>query len=332
MNVRLVASSVLVFLLSHSAPGQQMPRDVEEIGSPAGGTANAADVSKQKLMLRIAMEEAAVRRVESAHATNVELGKAYMQLGQWCQEGVQWGRSEAALKHAISLLRHTPEPGADFATALSQLASLHVMMGKFRESERENQEALRLRQDLGDQLQIARSRGDLAILYLAKQKYEKARDLARQAEAEFVTNGRASAMDRITARFTLAEALCFLNECPSVIPLLKATLAEAEATLHPDDFPLGLSTFLLGYAYWKSGKMFEAEEYLKRGMVQMNAQLGWGHPAYLKALKCYAQFLHENQQVEAANVVERRIRQAEAVVNVHSIQTAQGMFGVDGLR
>jgi hypothetical protein len=34
----------------------------------------------------------------------------------------------------------------------------------------------------------------------------------------------------------------------------------------------------------------------------------------------------------AANVVERRIRQVEAVVDVHSIQTAQGMFGFGGLR
>jgi hypothetical protein len=64
----------------------------------------------------------------------------------------------------------------------------------------------------------------------------------------------------------------------------------------------------------------------------MDIQLGWGHPAYLKALTFYAQFLHEDRQVEAANIVERQIRQAEAVVDVHSIQTAQGMFGSSGLR
>jgi hypothetical protein len=63
----------------------------------------------------------------------------------------------------------------------------------------------------------------------------------------------------------------------------------------------------------------------------MSLQLGWGHPAYLKALRCYAEFLHANRQGEAANVVERRIRQAEAVVDVHSIQTAQGTVGIDGL-
>jgi tetratricopeptide (TPR) repeat protein len=332
MNVRLVAGSVLVLLLSHSAPGQQMPRDVGETGAPAGVTADAADVFKQKLMRQIALEEAAVRQAESAHATSLELATTYMRLGLSYSSAAQWERSEAVVEHAVFLLRRTSATVADLATAITQLASLHLLMGKVRESEREEQEALRLREGLGDQLQIARSRSDLAILYLAKQKYEKSRDLARQAEAEFVTNGRATALDRITARFTLAEALCALKQCPSVIPLLKATLDEAKATLHPDDFPLGLGIYLLGYAYWKSGNMSEAEEYLKRGTAQMNAQLGWGHPGYLKALRCYAQFLHENQQVEAANVVERQIRQAEAVVNVHSIQTAQGMFGVNGLR
>jgi tetratricopeptide (TPR) repeat protein len=331
MNVRLVASSVLVLLLSHYAPGQQVPRGVDETEAPAGVMANAADAFKQKLTHRIALEEAAVRQAVSAHATNVELSKTYMRLGVSYSDSAQWERSEAVIEYAVSLLRHTSVAGGDLATAITQLASVHLLMGKLRESEREDEEALRLREGIGDQLQIARSRSDLAILYLAKHKYEKARDLARQAEAEFVTDGRSTSSDRMTARFTLSEALCSLKECSSVIPLLKATLDEAKATLRPDDFSLSLSTFLLGYAYWKSGNMSEAEKYLKRGIVQMNTQLGWGHPAYLKALKCYAQFLHENQQAEAANVVERQIRQAEAVVNVHSIQTAQGMFGVDGL-
>jgi tetratricopeptide (TPR) repeat protein len=309
-----------------------MPPGVNEIGTPTQANANSAETFKQTLMRRIVLEEAAVRQAESAHATNVELSKTYMRLGLSYSDAAQWDRSEAVMERSVFLLRHASGAVGDLATAITQLASLHLLMGKFRDSEREEQEALRLREGVGDQLQIARSWSDLAILYLAKQKYEQARDFARQAEAEFVTNGRANAVDRITARFTLSEAVCALKECQSVIPLLKAALDEAKVALHPDDFPLGLGTYLLGYAYWKSGNMSEAEDYLKQGTAQMNVQLGWGHPAYLKALRCYAQFLHENKQVEAANVVERRIRQAEAVVNVHSIQTAQGMFGANGLR
>lgn len=332
MNARLISSPLLFLLLSHCAPGQRVLRGIDETGRLTGVTAGDAGAYKQKLMRQIALEEEGVRKVESAHATNIELGNAYVRLGLLYSDAAQWGRAEAGLEHGVSLLRHAAKPDVDLAMAIGQLASLHLLMGKVRESEREDQEALRLRQELGDPLQIARSRGDLAILYLNKQKYEKARDLARQAEAEFVTNGRASAMDRISARFTLSEALCYLKDCPSAIPLLKGTLDEAKATMRPDDFPLGLSTFLLGYAYWKSGDMLGAAEYLERGAAQMNAQLGWGHPAYLKALGCYAQFLHENHQGEAASVVEHRIRQAQAVVDVHSLQTAQGMFGIDGLR
>jgi len=331
MNVRLVASPVLVFLLSHYAPGQQMARGVDETGPAARVSANTAEATKQNLMRLVALAEAAVRQAEAAHESNVELSKKYVQLGLWYQNAAQWGRSEAALEHAVSLLRHPSGPDADLATAIGQLASLHVTMGKLRESEREDQEALRLGENLGDSLLIARSRDDIAILYLAKQKYQKARDLARQAEAEFVKNVRADVVDRITARFTLAQALCNLKDCPSAIPLLKAALDEAKAALHADDLSVALGTFLLGYGYWKSGNMAGAAEYMGRGAEQLNLQLGWGHPAYLKALKCYAKFLHENQQVEAANVVERRIRQAEAVVDVRSMQTAKGMIGIDGL-
>jgi hypothetical protein len=128
------------------------------------------------------------------------------------------------------------------------------------------------------------------------QFHDKARDLARQAEAEFAKNVRADVLDRITARFTLAQALCSLKDCPSAIPLLKAALDEAKAALRADDFSVGLGTFLLGYGYWKSGNMAGAAEYMGRGAEQINLQLGWGHPGYLKAIRCYVEFLHENHR------------------------------------
>lgn len=61
--------------------------------------------------------------------------------------------------------------------------------------------------------------------------------------------------------------------------------------------------------------MTDAGLHMKEGTVAMSQQLGWGHPAYLSVLKRDAQFLRENRQVEAANVVERRIRQAEDIVD-----------------
>jgi tetratricopeptide (TPR) repeat protein len=328
MNVCLV-SVVFVLLISSYASCQRSSQISEETGNPVRITADPS-VFKQELAHRIAVARAAVQQAESSHASNPDLSRDYVQLGLLYQDAAQWNLSEAALEHAVSLLRRGSEQSEDLADAICHLGRLHVLTGRLGESEREQEEALKLRQGLGDRLQIARSWSDLAAVYLGKQKFAKARDFSQQALTEFVTNGRADWLDRVSTRFALAETLCAIKECPSAIPVLKAALDETKAKVEPNDFPVGLANFLLGYAYWKSGDMSGAAEYLERGTVLMNAQLGWGHPSYLKALKSYAQFLREDQRLEAASVVERRIRQAEAVVDVHSVQTAQGFFA--GLR
>jgi tetratricopeptide (TPR) repeat protein len=326
MKVRLVASLIVALLIARCAPGQSVPGDARQSGTAVEDITKSSDASRQKLLRGVVVAEAAVQRAEAAHVSNVVLSKAYLQLGLWCQNAALWDRAEAALEHAIALLRHPPDAPADLSAAISQLASLHLMLGRIHESEKEQQEALKIRLGIGDPLLIARSQDDLAILFLAKLKYDKARDLARLAEAEFTRNERADVLDRVTSRVTLSEALCNLNACPSAIPMLMSALEEAKASLPSYEFPIGLSDFLLGYAYWKSGKMTEAAPYLAQGTTEISKQLGWGHPAYLRALKCYAEFLHADRQQDAADVVERRIRQMEAVVDVHSLKTAQGMF------
>jgi hypothetical protein len=127
-------------------------------------------------------------------------------------------------------------------------------------------------------------------------------------------------------------ALCYLKDFGSAIPVLKEAVEEARAKLHAGDFPIGFGSFLLGYAFWKSGDMEEAGPQFREGTVAMSEQLGWGHPAYLSALRQYAKFLKENKQKEAASSVELQIRQAQGVVDVHTIQSAQGIFGANGLR
>jgi tetratricopeptide (TPR) repeat protein len=330
MNVRLVASPILVLLLSVFADGQQAPRSGEQIGTAV--TLDTGSSFKQELAHHIVLLEAFVRQAEAAHATDAELARRYVKLGVAYENATQWARSEAALEHAIALARHAPEPNAELAAAISQLGILHVAMGKLRESEKEELQGLKLREQLGDRLQVAHSWTDLSALYLVQHKFEKARDFAQKAVAEFVVNKQAGVFDKNAARSSLSLALCYLKDCPSAIPLLKDAIDEAKAKLLPEDFAIGFGEFLLGYAYWKSGDMSEAGRHMQDGTATMSRQLGWGHPSYLAALKKYEQFLRENRQAEAANVVEREIRQRLAVIDVHSIQTGQVALGFDGLR
>jgi tetratricopeptide (TPR) repeat protein len=327
MNIRFVIG---VALLLSSYTHCQQTLQGSEAGQPTRVTATDSGEFKQQLLRRIALEETTVKQAESAHAADVAVGRLYVRLGLLYQEVAWWERSEAALAHAVSLLRQPSEPSEGLANAITQLGKLHVLMGKRRESEKEELEALKLRQDLGDRLQVAHSWNDLAVLYLKEQKFAKARDFARQAEAEFAANRQASALDRVTARSVLAESLCSLKDCASAIPLLEAALSEGRTAFQPNDFTIGLCDYLLGDAYWKSGDIPAADEHLVRGTTQMSAQLGWGHPVYLNALKRYALFLRENRRSEAANVVESQIRQAEAVVDVRAIPAHRGTLGFDG--
>lgn len=332
MNVRLFVCPILSVLLCSVASGQQGSQGGSVSSPSVVASTGSGTALKQEIRRRIDILEAAIRKAEANHAADVELGNAYRQLALLYEDAAEWGRSEATLEHAISLLRHSAESSKDLATAVSQLGSLHVAIGRLRDSEREELEALKLREKLDDRLQIARSWSDLAALSLAQHKFEKARDYAQKAVTEFVANEQAGVVDRITARYTLALAFCYLKENASAIPLLKAAIDDARAKLEMNDFPIGLGDFLLGYAYWKSGDLSDAGPHMQRGMAGMSAQLGWGHPAYVSALKQYAKFLHESKNLEAASIVDRQIRQAEAVVDVHSIQAGQGAFGFAGLR
>ena len=132
MNARFVIK--IVWLLCSYALGQETIQNGGEIAKSARVVANTGVVFKQKLMERIALDEAAVRRSEAARVGNVELSKAYEQLGLLYEDAAAWERSEAALRHAISLLG--PEQNEDLAVALSDLGNLHILMGKMRENEK----------------------------------------------------------------------------------------------------------------------------------------------------------------------------------------------------
>jgi tetratricopeptide (TPR) repeat protein len=288
--------------------------------------------TRAEFLRQIAVYETAVRQARSAHASDVTMAKMYGQLASSYGAASMYEPAESALEHAISLLRGHAESSRELADDMDYLGGLHGAMGKLRQAEREELESLRVWEGLGDSLGIARSWSTLSGIYFGRHKYAISMDFARKAVAEFSENKEADFSDRVAARLNLAQALCHTKECPSAIPLLKDTVAMAKLAFRANDFPVGEAEFLLGFAYWKTGDVADASESMKQGVAVMREQLGWGHPAYLNSLANYAQFLRENRRVDDAEVVERQIRQMEAVVDVHSIQKPGGVDSLAGLR
>jgi tetratricopeptide (TPR) repeat protein len=360
MKPRLLIRPLLILLVAPFVDGQQMCSGGGESAPPASAVVSAnvpvasagcspmttkvngsADLDSRvvteiptrvEVMRRIAVYEAALRGPESARADDATVAKAYSRLASLYEDVAMYERSETALEHAISLLRRDAELSGQLAENIDNLGLLHGEMGKLRQAEREELEALSLREKLGNSLGIARSWNALSGIYFKERKFAISREFAQRALDEFSVDKQADVADRISARLNLAVAMCYMKECPSAVPVLKDTVAIAKVAFKPNDFPVGEGEFLLGFAYWKSGEISLASDFMEQGVAIMKGQLGWGHPAYINALSQYARFLRESRRVEDAEVVERQIRQAESVVDARSIATRGGADSLAGLR
>jgi tetratricopeptide (TPR) repeat protein len=359
MKLCLLTGPVFVLLLVPCADGQQMCGVGDDGGgrgpatnvtvtvapagcdrmSPKAGDVLAADQKarleiplRADILRRISAYEDTVRRAEAAHVSDAILAKGYANLGSLYEDAALFGQSEAAFEHSILLLRQHPESSDQLAWDLEHLGFVDGVLGKTGRAEKELLEAVRLQEKLGNSIELARSWNSLAGLYFKEGKVKPSRDFARKALDEFSVNKGADVVDRISSRFNLSLAMCYLKDCPSAIPMLKDAVAMAKLSFKENDFPIGEGEFLLGFAYWKSGDVAGAYEYMRAGTDSMKEQLGWGHPTYLNALGQYAKFLHDNRRVEDAEVVERQIRRAEAVVDVRSLPTKSGTDSFAGLR
>ena len=358
MKLRLLIRPALVLALTPCAIGQQICGEGGESIRPAPvtvivpvteagcgfvtsdaddpwgiGSQSVMEVpSRAETLRRIKVYEAAAREAESTHGSDALRAKIEARLASSYMDAGMYDQAEATLEHAVSLLRRNVDLAAQLAEVLNYLGMLHGEMGKLRQAEREELEALKIREGLSDRLEIARSWDALAGLYVAERKFAIARDYAQKAVDEFSVNQRADAIDRISSRFGLSLVMCSMKDCPSAIPLLKDSIDLAKTSFHKGDFPIGIGEFLLGYAYWRLGDVAGAAKYMEHGTALMKEQMGWGHPTYLNALEGYARFLRKNRRLDDAQAVERQIKQAEAVVDVRSLQTRKSQDALAGLR
>jgi tetratricopeptide (TPR) repeat protein len=225
---------------------------------------------------------------------------------------------------AISLPRAGPQD--ELAEEIGHLAVLHVAMGELREAERNQMEALAIRESVGDPTGIALTWNDLADLYIKNRQYKKALDYAQRAMRVLADRPDVGASDRIAVRQTLAFALCGTGNCEKAIPLLKDALELSKSSFGADSLPVGIDEYLLGYAYWQSGNLHDAAEWMGQGIARMKVDLGWGHTIYVNALRQYAKFLQKTGQTEAAASADIEVHQAEALVDARSFTKRPDTF------
>lgn len=280
---------------------------------------NDADASippKAELLRRIDLYETALHKPGINRIDDASVARVYASLGNCYLDLAMYLKAEDAMHHAIALMRNGPQ--AVLADEIGQLAGLHFLMGDLKLAEKSEMEALQIRQQIGDPIGIALTWNDLANLYIGQHQFSKALDYAQRAMPVLASNPGVQASDRIAIRQTLASALCGMHQCDRGIPLLQQSVALACDNFGVDSLPTGVSTYLLGYAYWQNGQMDQAADYMRGGIERMKRDWDWGYTLYVKAVAQYAKFLHQRGQTESAALEERELRHMTETVDARS--------------
>ena len=274
--------------------------------------------SRTELIREIDVNENALQAAQSAHAAKFDIAKIYDNLGALYVDAALYLKSEDAMQHAIALLQDGP---ADrLADEISHLAMLHNMMGDSGKAEKEQVRAIQIRKTIPDPIALTLARSDLAGIYIKQHKYNKAIGPERQQAVQ--TLAAASTTDPaqlIAAQQRLALALCGLHQCDQAVQVFREAADLASRSYGPESLTVGITTYLLGYFYWKDGNMDAAADAMRRGTARMRMDMGWGHAIYLNAMAQYAKFLRERGMTEAASAAQREVRKATVTVDVRTL-------------
>jgi tetratricopeptide (TPR) repeat protein len=265
-------------------------------------------------------------QAKSPDMPGLQAGRIWSHLGMLYQDAGMYRESEQALEHAMRLLTLPPVSKPDLAMAIDRLGMLYMATGNVKEAERAEIKALKMREEAGLKSELPKSWNHLATLYLRQHQPAKAKDLAGRAVDAFFADASASPEDKLGSQLVLASALCQLHRYNEAIEKLQSTLQMAKETYGPDTLPTGFSSFLLGYALWKSGDLLSASEPMQEGATTMGKALGWEHPCYLLVMTRYAQFLRDDHREDAARTIEKQVKSLQAQLSAnpgygHGLQT-----------
>ncbi|MFZ1939307.1 MAG: hypothetical protein WBA18_10120 [Terracidiphilus sp.] len=292
--------------------------------------AQIADLNLQKpdVLRLIALNESAARNSEATHADPKRLVIFYKNLGILYADAGMPLKAVDAFGQAIALLKNGPQD--ELAEEIGQLAVLHVALNKMRQAEKEELQALQIREAVADPVGIARAQSALAGLYDEERKFSVAADYAEKAYNILADRPDVAVADRIGVRHTLGFALTGMRNCERGIEVLKDGHDLALKSPGIGMATLAYSEYVLGFGYWHCGDRVTAATWLERGTTDMRADFGWSRAAYVNVMKQYARFLREGGQQDAAVSAEAVVHQAESVVDASTLADRAAGFRSTG--
>lgn len=280
---------------------------VPAVSQPPGESPGSAGLQQQ-----IATYSVVAAKAEPPTVAPVDAGRIWIHLGTLYEEAGQYTQSEMAYLHALRLLGIAPVSEADRARAMDDLGILYMMRGDTEQAERAELHALKIRKEQGLAADLPNSWYHLAALYLREHRPKQAQEYGQQAVDALAGEPHANPDDVIAAQFVLAVAQLRQSQYPEAIARMEKAMDIVRSTYQPQEFPSGFGSFLLGYAYWKSGDPEKADGLLKAGAAIVAKQLGSAHPVTQTVMTHYMQYLRNTHQIEEARAVDRQLKQTQS--------------------
>jgi tetratricopeptide (TPR) repeat protein len=309
LGVKEVSMSIPIRLKKGPAIFQLI---VLEILLGTGWQLNAQLLTKEDLQKEITTYEAASLQAKTPNMPELQAGRIWWRLGTLYEDAGMYGQAEQVLEHAMRLLTVAPVSKPDLAMAIDSLGTLYMETGNVKEAERAESKALKMREEAGLTSEFPRSWYHLATLYLREHQPAKAKNFAERAVHAFLADASAVPEDKLGSQLVLASALCQSHQYAEAIEKLQSSVQMAKETYGPGTLPTGFSSFLLGYAFWKSGDLSSAGGLMQDGAESMGKALGWEHPGYLLVMTRYAQFLRHEHRQDIARTIEQQVKSTRA--------------------
>ena len=261
---------------------------------------------QQQLERRIAQEAEALRVLEQRGMEPLKLGRLWAQLASDYEDELEYAKSESAYNRALRYLKESPGK-TDYAIVLGNLGSLYLITGDLDAAEKCRRQSLAVRQELGNRLEVAQGKMNLAEVEFGKRKYKEAARESLEAYHEMVALKDPDTAEVVSTLALTVFAECSHDSCANGMEHAQAAWSLAHGAFADSSFPVALAHLALGVAEWKAGIKDGPDAEMRVGIEIMKALLPAGHPYVLGALQQYGAYL---------NAVDRRPEAQEIALEV----------------
>ena len=252
---------------------------------------------------RIGRDLELIRAAEQQHLPAAQAGALWAELGAEYQHATEFPQAEDAYNRSLHLLKTAPPAGEEYAATLDNLAALYLTYGRVDDAESARNQALMVRQKLGDSRGIAVSHIHLADIALARHQFKKAEKLALQGVEEMKSSSNPPREGMLSGLITVTYARCFLGHCDEGLTSAEEAVSFANTHFEPGSAATGFALETLGFAKWKSGAAHDGEIAMVQGIQILRTDLAPADPRLGGALLQYrAYLLAEDRRAEAKEI------------------------------